>query len=428
MTRKILMTILLSLPMVAWGDLNADLSKIRSWQDKVSANSISYLKADTLKAFENLEQQYISQNKDKESEIQNIINNTKKEINLSDTQPAQPTEQPAEAESAKSATNDSEPKTESTATPEELQAKVDEAQKKLDAAKEKEQSFANRMLGGLTTAATGIGGMQLAQGISEKMADSAADKDMDAYIATMRCAYADGQSVKFGAEFVLPGYSAEFIELKRQYNSIVTNLQTMKPMLGMAPGIESELIVQNTGLYDDENTGVASGAYASRYRAAAGSEKDEKGLSSASKEARNRMIAGGVVAGVGLVGGIVGNALINRNDDGSAKYDAFSNIQLANTDQAKRLINLVYNDTNQSNKVNLDSCEKKSNVVISGRSQDTYTCKYENSEEKIQFEFDDLSEPSSTTVQETLHEYFCVNKNSNNTTCNQKVNKVMYNK
>ena len=428
--------------MVAWGDLNEDLYKIRGWQTGVNAKSIDYLKADTLEAFENLETQYIAQNKDNELEIKRIISEAKKDINLGDKaqlaqeQPVVETVAQTEAQKSKPADpNDSAnsaKKSESPKTSEELQAKVDEAQKKLDAAKEKEQSFANRMLGGLTTAATGIGGMQLAQGIAEKRADSAADKDMDAYIATMRCTYgSDDKPVPFGVTPVeLPGgNNADLMKYRAEYIALAADLKERKTALNLKPGIEAEEILDKatTGLYDDENVGIAGGAYASRYRATTGSEKDEKGLASDKKEAKTRMIAGGVVAGVGLVGGIVGNALINRNDDGSAKYDAFSNIQLANTDQAKRLIDLVYNDTNQSNKVNLDSCEKKSNVVISGRGQDTYTCKYKNSEEKIQFEFDDLSESSSTTVRETLREYFCGNKNSTAIDCNNKVNKVMYN-
>ena len=81
----------------------------------------------------------------------------------------------------------------------------------------------------------------------------------------------------------------------------------------MTPGIEAEEIIDKAtaGLYDDENTGITGGAYASRYRAAAGNEKDEKGLKSDKKEAKTRMIAGGVVAGVGVVGGIIGNSIIN---------------------------------------------------------------------------------------------------------------------
>lgn len=199
------------------------------------------------------------------------------------------------------------------------QTKIDDAQAKLDAAKEKEQSTANRMLGGLTTLATGIGGMQLAQGIAEKRADSAADKDMDAYIATMRCTYSsDNRSVPFSVEPVeLPGgNNADLMKYRAEYIALAADLKERKTALNLKPGIEAEEILDKAtmGLYDDENVGITGGTYASRYRATTqNNEKDEKGLASDKKEAKTRMIAGGVVAGVGVVGGIVGNSIINGN-------------------------------------------------------------------------------------------------------------------
>ena len=178
------------------------------------------------------------------------------------------------------------------------------------------------MLGGLTTAATGIGGMQLAQGLAEKSADSAADKDMDAYIAGMHCTYGDGKSVPFGTEPVMLTYGsqAEFSGYLNEYLELAVDLKERKTALDMKPGIESEEILDRLtmGLYDDKNTGITGGAYASRYRAASGSEQDKKGIASDKKEAKTRMIAGGVVAGVGLVAGIVGNAIINK-DSGTTK-------------------------------------------------------------------------------------------------------------
>ena len=198
----------------------------------------------------------------------------------------------------------------------------DLTQQNYEEAKEKEQSTANRMLGGLTTAATGIGGMQLAQGLAEKSADSAADKDMDAYIAGMHCTYGDGKSVPFGTEPVMLTYGsqAEFSGYLNEYLELAVDLKERKTALDMKPGIESEEILDRLtmGLYDDKNTGITGGAYASRYRAASGSEQDKKGIASDKKEAKTRMIAGGVVAGVGLVAGIVGNAIINK-DSGTTK-------------------------------------------------------------------------------------------------------------
>ena len=193
--------------------------------------------------------------------------------------------------------------------------KVADAQKKLDEAKANQQSLANRTLTAASIATMGIGGMQLAQGIAEKQADSAADKDMEAYIATMRCTYGGGHSVKFGTqEIELPGgNNSELMKYRSEYIALAASLKELKAALDLKPGIEAEEILDKAtaGLYDDENVGITGGAYASRYRAAAGNDKDSKGLASAKKEAKNRMIAGGVIAGVGLVGSMVGNSIIN---------------------------------------------------------------------------------------------------------------------
>lgn len=65
----------------------------------------------------------------------------------------------------------------------------DALQKNLDAMRENEQRIENRMLGATTTLATGLGGMQLAEGIAEHKADADALKAMRAYLATFKCDY-----------------------------------------------------------------------------------------------------------------------------------------------------------------------------------------------------------------------------------------------
>ena len=286
MTNKILTVILMCLPVIGWADV--DVSAISNAKDTTELNSAANTALDELSA------EYADELS--KEEIDEIIEDARGQLKSSSASNSQ--------------TSESDKKDNSDA-----QSKIDAAQKALDAAKEKEQSTANRMLGGLSTLATGIGGMQLAQGIAEKQADKAANKDMDAYIETMRCEYGDGKSVKFSVEPVeLPGGNdSDFMKYRAEYVALAASLKERKTALDMKPGIEAEEILDkaNMGLYDDENVGVTGGLYASRYRATAGSEKDEKGLKSDSKEAKNRMIAGGVIAGVGVVGGIVGNSIIN---------------------------------------------------------------------------------------------------------------------
>ncbi len=195
------------------------------------------------------------------------------------------------------------------------QESIEKLQKAYEEAKEREQSLANRTLTALTVAATGIGGMELARGLAEQKADKEAEQDMEAYIATMRCTYGDGKSVKAGTtEIELPGANdPEMMKLRNEYFALAASLKERKEALGMAPGIESEVVFDKVaaGLYDDESTGITGGAYASLYRAKMGSETDQSKIDEDKDASKKRVIAGGVLTGVGVVGGAVGNSLIN---------------------------------------------------------------------------------------------------------------------
>lgn len=203
-----------------------------------------------------------------------------------------------------------------TRTKEQKETDLAEKQKAYEDAKANEQSTANKTLTALSTAATGIGGMELAMGLSEQKADKDAAQSMAAYIATMRCTYGDGKQVKAGPEEIeLPGgNNQQLMNLRAEYFALANDLKERKTALNMKPGIESEEILDKaaTGLYDDEMVGITSGAYESLYRAQMlGSEADQAKIDAQAKEAKNRVIAGAVVGGVGVVGSMVGNSLIN---------------------------------------------------------------------------------------------------------------------
>lgn len=186
------------------------------------------------------------------------------------------------------------------------------------------QSKANRLLTSASSAATGIGGMELAQGLSEQKADKAAEQAMSAYISTMRCSYGNGKSVKAGTEEIeLPGgNNANMMKYRTEYTALAADLKERKNALDMTPGIESEEILDKSqmGLYDDENVGITGGRYASLYRAQMlGSESDQAQLDEAKQTSKTRVIGGAVAAGVGVVGGIVGDELINQSLSSSTK-------------------------------------------------------------------------------------------------------------
>lgn len=197
-----------------------------------------------------------------------------------------------------------------------VNTRLAQLQKAYEEAKANEQSLANRTLTALSVAAAGIGGMELAMGLAEQKADKEAEQDMTAYIETMRCTYGDGKQVKAGPEEIeLPGGNDEtLMKLRNEYFALANDLKERKEALGMKPGIESEVIMDKSqmGLYDDENIGIESGAYESLYRAKAlNSETDQAKIDEDKKTSKNRVIAGGVLSGVGVVGGVVGNSMIN---------------------------------------------------------------------------------------------------------------------
>ena len=194
--------------------------------------------------------------------------------------------------------------------------RLEALKKRYDDAKARENSLANRLLGGLTMAATGLGGMELAMGLAEQRADEEAARDMAAYLETFRCSYGNGHSVKAGLEPIeLPGGNdGELMNLRNEYVNLAASLKERKESLGMKPGIESEEILDkaNMGLYDDENVGITGGAYSSLYRATAlNSEEDQAKINADKEKSEKRVKIGGTVAGVGAVGGAVGNSMIN---------------------------------------------------------------------------------------------------------------------
>lgn len=193
-----------------------------------------------------------------------------------------------------------------------------------DSAKATEQSKANRLLTAASSVATGIGGKELAQGLAEQKADRVAEQSMSAYIATMRCSYGNGKQVKAGTEEIeLPGGNdGNIMKYRAEYVTLAADLKERKTALGLKPGIESEEILDKSqmGLYDDENIGISDGAYASLYRAQMlGSEKDQQQIDDAKQTSKNRVIGGAVAAGVGVVGGIIGDELINQSLSSSTK-------------------------------------------------------------------------------------------------------------
>lgn len=178
-----------------------------------------------------------------------------------------------------------------------------ELNENLAAMRETEQSLENRLLGGATMGATGIGGQMLASGLAEQSADDAAAMDMNAYLATFKCDYGMGLNINGGeTDITLPGANI-LLPLRNEYIELATRLRQAKESLGLPLGIESVEILDPTdaNLYDNAAVGVTDYALDTAAERAASTETDEK------------IKTGAITAGVGAAAGLVGNLIINRD-------------------------------------------------------------------------------------------------------------------
>ena len=209
----------------------------------------------------------------------------------------------------------------------EYDERIKQLQQDYENAKAKEQSLANRTLTAATMAATGIGGMELAQGLAEQNADKQAEADMTAYISTFNCKVGDKRYKGGETGVELPGAN-QLTQLYQEYTALAADLKVRKEALGKAPGIEAQVILDkaNMGLYNDVGRGIENGAYASLYRASKGNENDIQKLQDQQDASKKRVTAGAVVGGVGAAGGMVGNMIIN-GDDGESDNSGINQIQ-----------------------------------------------------------------------------------------------------
>ena len=172
--------------------------------------------------------------------------------------------------------------------------------------RENELSQQNRMLTGATMLATGLGGMQLAQGVAEQRSDQHGAETMDNYLASIRCGIGNNRDLKINESGTTPGRATEFGDAVMDAVTLAQRISNAKNHLGMQPGMEADMLslIDTSMLYTGRGSntdGVANKFDTARERLD-------------SNSAQNRMIAGGAMAGAGVAGGIAGNDLINNED------------------------------------------------------------------------------------------------------------------
>lgn len=195
-----------------------------------------------------------------------------------------------------------------------LQKKVDDAKEAYEEARENERSTANKLLGGASMAAMGIGGMELASALSEKKSMEDAEMQMKAYLATFACDWADGKRVAGGEMAIeLPGGN-ELLSLVGEYKTLAADLKARKEALGLKPGVESEEILDSAtaNLYDDVATGKTDGAFTSLSRALSDENSEDAAEWAADKEAINQKVkTATTVLAVAAATSIAANLAIN---------------------------------------------------------------------------------------------------------------------
>jgi len=194
--------------------------------------------------------------------------------------------------------------------------------------KDKEQSTANKMLGAAAIGATGIGAMNLMEGLAEQKADSGAEEDMKAYLATFACDFGQGRNIKGGeANIDLPGGN-DLMAAVTEYRALAADLKARKEALGKTPGIESEVIIDaaETGLYDNVGMGRQSGAYTSLSKALTDeTSADAEAWAKQKADTASQVKTGAITAGIGAVGGLIGNLAINSGEKNKNKVDEINN-------------------------------------------------------------------------------------------------------
>lgn len=263
--------------------------------------------------------------------LSDLVEVTEKRINNTLTRQYSPTT--TEQESTKRITTrnqapineDLPPPTESEPQPtlseEDQKAKIAELKDNLDNAKQKEQSTENKLLSGASMGAMGIAGMQTLSALSEQRADQQAEQDMTAYLATFRCDFGQGKFIKGGQTNVeLPG-AGQLSTLYNEYMNLAEDLKTRKESLGLAQGIESEVIIDTSviNLYDDVGTG-RNGTFTSLAKALSDSTSADAAEWAEQKEKTSQQIKNGIITMVTTaVASTATNKLINDsssdNDD-----------------------------------------------------------------------------------------------------------------
>ena len=194
-----------------------------------------------------------------------------------------------------------EPKTE-TEPDEEKVEKAKQSQQEYELAREKEK--AGRVNAGLSTLATGLGGYAAVSSYFEQEADKKAEADMNEYLKGMSCNYSGGGVASLGETVEIPG-GDELFDYYNQYRNLANSLKQTKAALNLTPGLEAQVVYENSNLYQYSSRTPRSGNTVSLARALMDENSEDAAAWAAQKEKTAKDLrTGALVAAGGLAFGI----------------------------------------------------------------------------------------------------------------------------
>ncbi|MBO4683302.1 MAG: hypothetical protein J5611_01845 [Alphaproteobacteria bacterium] len=209
---------------------------------------------------------------------------------------------------------------------EEKVATAKQSQKEYELAREKEK--AGRVNAGLSTLATGLGGYAAASSYFEQEADKKAEEDMRDYLSHMYCNYSGGGVASLGETVEIPG-GDELFAYYNEYRNLANNLKQTKAALNLTPGLEAQVVYENSNLYQYSSRTPRSGSTASLARALIDKDSEDAAAWNAQKEETAKDLrTGALVAAGGLAFGISNRIALDQksedNDNKKPKYEDYN--------------------------------------------------------------------------------------------------------
>lgn len=193
---------------------------------------------------------------------------------------------------------------------EEKAEKAKQSQEEYELAREKEK--AGRVNAGLSTLATGLGGYAAASSYFEQEADKKAEADMGDYLSHMYCNYSGGGVASLGETVEIPG-GDELFAYYNEYRNLANNLKQTKAALNLTPGLEAQVVYENSNLYQYSSRTPRSGSTTSLARALMDENSEDAAAWNAQKEeSAKNLRTGALVAAGGLAFGISNRIALDK--------------------------------------------------------------------------------------------------------------------